>query len=233
MPELTFTIPWSALCSDNRKFISGQFILSKEYRESKQAIGLLSVAAARKAKWVRAEGPLALEVVVREPDRRRRDLNWSKNAKDGITAGEGVWWDDSQVRWELWRFSEDGPPDKATAGATVTIRTLDGFKDLPNIDPDAQPPKGPTVGRSRELQRPVADGLQRPRRVRRRSPAPDEPAGPASGGTGSGRGAARAPRQRRPRRAVTVGPGAPEAQARPVRAQTEAPRAPHRDERAQ
>ena len=67
MADLTFSIPWSALCSDNRKFISGQFILSKEYRESKQAIGLLSVAAARKAKWTRAEGPLALEVVVREP----------------------------------------------------------------------------------------------------------------------------------------------------------------------
>ena len=229
MSELTFTIPWSALCSDNRKFISGQFILSKEYRESKQAIGLLSVAAARKAKWVRAEGPLALEVVVREPDRRRRDLNWSKNAKDGITAGEGVWWDDSQVRWELWRFSEEGPPDKATAGATVTIRTLDGFKDLPNIDPDANP----TVGRSGKLQRPAADGLQRPRRVRRRPPASDEPAGPAPGGTGSGRGAARAPRQRRPRRAVTGGQDAPKAEAGALRPQAQTPRAPHRDERPQ
>jgi len=229
MSDLTFTVPWSALCSDNRKFISGQFILSKEYRESKQAIGLLSVAAARKARWTRAEGPLALEVVVREPDRRRRDLNWSKNAKDGITAGEGVWWDDSQVRWELWRFSEEGPPDKATAGATVTIRTLDGFKDTPNIDPDAQPP----MGRSRELQRPAADGLQRPRRVRRRPPAPDEPAGPAAGGAGRRRGAAGAPRQRRPRRAVTGGQDAPEAETRPIRPQAQASRASHRDERAQ
>ena len=229
MSELTFTVPWSALCSDNRKFISGQFILSKEYRESKQAIGLLSVAAARKAKWVRAEGPLALEVVVREPDRRRRDLNWSKNAKDGITAGEGVWWDDSQVRWELWRFSEEGPPDKATAGATVTIRTLDGFKDLPNIADDAQSP----VGRSRELQRPAADGLQRPRRVRRRPPAPDEPAGAAPGGTGGRRQSAGTPRQRRSGRAVTGGEDAPKAEAGALRPQTEAPRASHRDERAQ
>ena len=229
MSDLTFTVPWSALCSDNRKFISGQFILSKEYRESKQAIGLLSVAAARKAKWTRAEGPLALEVVVREPDRRRRDLNWSKNAKDGITAGEGVWWDDSQVRWELWRFSEDGPPDKALAGAVVTIRTLDGFKDIPDIDPNAQPP----MGRPRQLSGSAADGLQRPRRVRRRPPAPDEPAGPAAGGTGRGRGAARAPRQRRTGRAVTGGQDAPEAQARPVRPQAKASRASHRDERAQ
>jgi Holliday junction resolvase RusA-like endonuclease len=233
MSDLTFTVPWSALCSDNRKFISGQFILSKEYRESKQAIGLLSVAAARKAKWVRAEGPLALEVVVREPDRRRRDLNWAKNAKDGITAGEGVWWDDSQVRWELWRFSEDGPPDKATAGATVTIRTLDGFKDIPDIGVNAQPPRDPTMGRSRELQRPAADGLQRSGRVRRRPAAADEPVGPAPGGTGGGREPSGASRQRRTGRAVTGREDAPEAQARPVRAQAQAPRASHRDESAQ
>lgn len=217
MPAITFTVPWSALCSDNRKFISGQFILSKEYRESKHAIGLLSVAAARKAKWTRAEGPLALEVVVREPDRRRRDLNWSKNAKDGITAGEGVWWDDSQVRWELWRFSEDGPPDKATAGAVVTIRTLDGFKDAPDISVNGEPP----MGRSRELRADAAPRLQRPRRVRGGAAATVEPAGAAPGGTGRGRQQAGAPRQRRPRGAVEAREGAPEAQARVVRSQTQ------------
>jgi len=229
MADLTFSIPWSALCSDNRKFISGQFILSKEYRESKQSIGLLSVAAARKAKWTRAEGPLALEVVVREPDRRRRDLNWSKNAKDGITAGEGVWWDDSQVRWELWRFSEDGPPDKATAGAVVTIRTLDGFKDAPDISVNGEPP----MGRSRQLRADATPRLQRQGRVRGGAAAAVEPAGTAPGGTGGGRQPARPPRQRRSGRAVEGGEGPPKAQARPVRAQTQAPRPPHRDERAQ
>lgn len=229
MADLTFSIPWSALCSDNRKFISGQFILSKEYRESKQAIGLLSVAAARKAKWTRAEGPLALEVVVREPDRRRRDLNWSKNAKDGITAGEGVWWDDSQVRWELWRFDESGPPDKALAGAVVTIRTLDGFKDAPDIGADAKP----TVGRSRELRADAPPRLQRPRRVRGGAAAAVEPAGETSGRTGRGRQQAGAPRQRRSRGAVEAREGAAEAQARPVRAQAKAPRQTDRDERAQ
>ena len=122
MRELTFSVPWSGLCSDNRKFVSGQFILTKEYRESKQLIGALSLAAAKKAKWARQEGPLALEVVVREPDRRRRDLNWSKNAKDGITAGEAVWWDDSQVRDARWYFS--GTVDKQTAGAVITVVKL-------------------------------------------------------------------------------------------------------------
>lgn len=229
MPNLTFSIPWSALCSDNRKFISGQFILSKEYRESKQAIGLLSVAAARKAKWTRAEGPLALEVVVREPDRRRRDLNWSKNAKDGITAGEGVWWDDSQVRWELWRFSEDGPPDKATAGAVVTIRTLDGFKDAPDISVNGEPP----MGRSRQLRADAAPRLQRQGRVRGGAAAAVESAGAAPRGAKRGRQQAGPPRQRRSRGAIEAREGAPEAQTRPVRPPAQATPSPYRDERAQ
>lgn len=216
---LTFSVPWSGLCSDNRKFINGQFILTKEYRESKQLIGALSLAAAKKAKWTRQEGPLALEVVVREPDRRRRDLNWSKNAKDGITAGEAVWWDDSQVRWELWRFVE--PCDKATAGAVVTIRVLDGFQDAPNIGDDAQPP----MGRPRELPRPPAERLQREGGVRGGAPAALEPVGATARGAKRRRQPTRPPAQRGPGRAVTGGEGAPEAQAGPVRPQAKAPRA--------
>ena len=220
MPNvLTFSVPWSGLCSDNRKFINGQFILTKEYRESKQLIGALSLAAAKKAKWTRQEGPLALEVVVREPDRRRRDLNWSKNAKDGITAGEAVWWDDSQVRWELWRFVE--PCDKATAGAQVTIRVLDGFQDMPDIGPDANPP----VGRSRELRPEPAPRLQREGRVRGGAAAAVEPAGATARGAKRRRQPTRAAAQRGPGRAVAGGEGAPEAQAGAVRPQTQAPRA--------
>lgn len=118
--ELTFRVPWEALCSDNRKYVTG-YILSKEYRESKQLIGELSLAAARKAKWQRPEGALGLRVTVTEPDRRRRDFNWSKNLKDGMTQGEGVWWDDSQVREEHWLFAS---PDKAHAGALIVVWTL-------------------------------------------------------------------------------------------------------------
>ena len=218
MTALTFDVPWSGLCSDNRKFVSGQFILTKEYRESKALIGALSLAAARKQKWSRQEGPLALEVVVREPDRRRRDLNWSKNCKDGITAGEGVWWDDSQVRWELWRFVE--PCDKATAGAVVTIRVLDGFADCPNIGTHDAP-----MGRPGHLQRPPAKRLQRKGRVRGGTATAIEPASPVARGTRGGRKPTRAPRERGPGRAVTGGEGAPEAQAGPVRPQAKAPRA--------
>lgn len=223
MKSLGFTVPWSALCSDNRKFVSGQFILTKEYRESKTLIGQLSLAAARKAKWVRAEGPLALEVVVREPDRRRRDLNWSKNCKDGITAGEGVWWDDSQVRVECWRFVE--PPDKSRAGAVVTITQLDKFPDAP----DTAPHGDAAVGRSVELRGPAAAGLQREGRVRRGAAAPEQPAGAGAGRTPRRRGEGRAADERRARGAVPSGAGAVEAQARPVRASSKTARVSARD----
>jgi Holliday junction resolvase RusA-like endonuclease len=219
MKSLGFTVPWSALCSDNRKFVSGQFILTKEYRESKTLIGQLSLAAARKAKWGRAEGPLALEVVVREPDRRRRDLNWSKNCKDGITAGEGVWWDDSQVRVECWRFVE--PPDKSRAGAVVTITQLDKFPDAPDTDTHGDA----AVGRSDELREPAAAGLQRARRVRRGAAAADQPPVAGAGRAKRGRGEGRAADQRGARGAVSSGAGAVETQARPVRASSKAARA--------
>lgn len=123
---LTFSVPWAALCSDNRKFVSG-YILSKEYRQSKLLIGELSLAAAKMFGWALADVDLGLYVLVREPDRRRRDFNWSKNLKDGITQGGGVWQDDSQVREERWKFDT---PDKQNAGATITIWRLDELADV-------------------------------------------------------------------------------------------------------
>ncbi len=227
MPELSFVVPWSGLCSDNRKFINGQFILTKEYRESKALIGQLSLAAARKAKWTRQEGPLALEVVVREPDRRRRDLNWSKNAKDGITAGEAVWWDDSQVRWELWRFVE--PCDKATAGAEVTIRVLDGFQEASNIPAHAHPP----LGRSDDVRPETAPRLQRQGRVRGRAAAPVEPVGATAGRATGRRQRGSTPRQPRAGRAVPGGEDAAEAEAGVVCTPPKTARTARRHERAQ
>jgi len=68
MKPLTFSVPWAALISDNRKYVTG-YILSKEYREAKQLIGQLALAAAKKARWERQDGRLMIDVVVREPDR--------------------------------------------------------------------------------------------------------------------------------------------------------------------
>jgi Holliday junction resolvase RusA-like endonuclease len=225
MKTLTFSVPWAALCSDNRKFISGQFILSKEYRESKHVIGQLALAAAKKAKWTRAEGPLALEVVVREPDRRRRDLNWSKNCKDGITAGEGVWWDDSQVRWELWRFDETDSPDKASAGATITITTLDNFRAVPDTGAHDTPQGTPTMGRPRHVRGASAPRLQSTGRIRGRAATPDQPAGEATGRSSQRGTARRAPRQRGAGGPVEGGEGATAAKAGALQSSPKDPRA--------
>lgn len=122
MPKsLTFTVSWDALCSDNRKF-KFRFHLSDRYRASKKLIGQLSLAAAKKHKWPLATVDLGLYILVREPDKRRRDFNWSKNLKDGITEGGGVWEDDSQVREERWKFDL---PSKKNAGATIHIWILE------------------------------------------------------------------------------------------------------------
>lgn len=119
--SLTFDVPWAALCSDNRKF-KFRFHLSDKYRDSKKLIGKLSLAAAKKNGWPLAVVDLGLYVLVREPDKRRRDFNWSKNLKDGITEGGGVWEDDSQVREERWKFDT---PSKKNAGATIHIYLLE------------------------------------------------------------------------------------------------------------
>jgi Holliday junction resolvase RusA-like endonuclease len=119
---LTFTVPWAALCSDNRKF-KFRFVLSPQYRAAKLLVGTLAKEAAKKAGWPLAVVDLGLYVLVREPDRRRRDLNFSKNLKDGITDVGGVWVDDRQVRDERWKFE---PAEKGkAAGAIITIWRLD------------------------------------------------------------------------------------------------------------
>jgi Holliday junction resolvase RusA-like endonuclease len=79
--------------------------------------------AALKADWAKTGAVVHLEVEVIEPDRRRRDLNFSKALKDSISYSSVIWDDDSQVRSETWRFVGR---DKSTAGATVLIRILDG-----------------------------------------------------------------------------------------------------------
>lgn len=121
--QLIFTIPWSALCSDNRKYVTG-YVLSREYRESKAFIAALSVAAAKKQHWQCTLERVALAVSIREPDKRRRDINFSKNLKDGITMGGAIWEDDSQVREECWTMLDHLPRSKDTAGATITITLL-------------------------------------------------------------------------------------------------------------
>jgi len=121
-PTLSFDVPWDALCSDNRKYVSHSgYILSSEYRGAKTRLANHAWVAATQAKWQRATGPVLLMVAVREPDRRRRDFNWAKQVMDAINGSEAVWWDDSQVRQMFWSFAG---VDKDNPGATITVVLL-------------------------------------------------------------------------------------------------------------
>ena len=114
-------VPWLLLCSDNRKYVKG-YILSKQYRLAKDGIALLSQQAAANFGWACTDQPLSMNVQVWEPDHRRRDLNFSKALKDGITEGGAIWVDDRQVRDERWLFIDvPGKRAKAQAGAILTI----------------------------------------------------------------------------------------------------------------
>lgn len=114
---LVFDVPWSALCSDNRKYVA-RYILSKQYRQAKAEVQAAAMRAADKARWKLYDDSLSLVVVVREPNRRRRDFNYQKALMDAITESGVVWQDDSQVRQMLWTFTG---VDKLNPGATITI----------------------------------------------------------------------------------------------------------------
>lgn len=123
MAELTFVVPWQHLCPDNRKFLSGKFILSAQYRSAKEAVALLATVAAKKGKWKMPSGPMGLAVDILEPDHRKRDiLNHSKVVCDAITASGLVWYDDSQIADARWRRMGT---DKLKAGATIRLWTLE------------------------------------------------------------------------------------------------------------
>ncbi len=118
--QLALLLPWDALCSDNRKYMNRRFTLSPQYRKSKQLIAKLARLSARAQKWKVTREPLEIEVRIIEPDRRRRDLNFSKNLKDGISASGAIWKDDCQVRRETWELLPT--ISKNLAGAVVHVR---------------------------------------------------------------------------------------------------------------
>ena len=122
MSGLTIVLPWEALVSDNRRYVKGH-ILSKQYRDARTHTAALATAAAKAAKWRQTVKPVRLDVAIIEPDRRRRDLNFSKGVKDAISHAGSIWEDDAQVRAECWQFIGR---DKAKAGAVVRITLLEG-----------------------------------------------------------------------------------------------------------
>ena len=125
MKTLTINLPWTLLCSENRRYVS-QFnkALSPEYRAAKYGAALVATAAAKKAKWVVPTGPLRMDVTFTEPDHRKRDYkNFSKALCDSLTASGHVWIDDSQIRCG---YEESVKVSKDHAGAVIVITTLKG-----------------------------------------------------------------------------------------------------------
>lgn len=122
MSGLTIVLPWEALVSDNRRYVKGH-ILSKQYREARARAAAIAIETAAKAKWRRTVKPVRMDVAIIEPDRRRRDLNFSKALKDAISQAGTIWEDDAQVRAECWQFTGR---DKDKAGAVVRITFLEG-----------------------------------------------------------------------------------------------------------
>jgi Holliday junction resolvase RusA-like endonuclease len=118
--SFSFFVPWDGLCSDNRRTIF-RHVLSKEYRHAMQTIASNAAKAAQAQGWKRTPYAVTLTVDIREPDQRKRDLNFSKVVKDGIGAALVVWEDDQQVRDEIWRFDDENPPAPEHAGAIITI----------------------------------------------------------------------------------------------------------------
>lgn len=117
MKELRFSMPWSALVSDNRRYGRGH-ILSRQYRQARKEVAAHCVIAALAARWEKTDAVVHLEAEIIEPDRRRRDLNFGKALKDSITHAGVIWEDDSQVRSETWRFTGR---DKRKAGVNICI----------------------------------------------------------------------------------------------------------------
>ncbi len=109
-------------CSDNRKYVKGH-ILSAEYRNAKDALAARSHDAAMLVGWQLTDKPLSLRILITQPNTsRHRDLSFSKQTKDAITQGQGIWEDDRQVKEEWWRFTD--VVDKGNAGAWVSIAPL-------------------------------------------------------------------------------------------------------------
>lgn len=120
---LRWWIPWALLCSDNRKYAGRSLkVLSREYRAAKEGLASHSATIATVAGWAVTDAPLSVRWVVREPDARRRDLSFSKQVKDAITLGGGIWRDDAQVREEHWLFVGTGAPVSGRSQAAVRAR---------------------------------------------------------------------------------------------------------------
>lgn len=121
---VTITLPWAYLVPDNvRHGLVGRTIrLTARYRDAQQALHLAALAGWRAAgRRGPLEGPLAIDVLLVAPDRRRRDVsNYAKIIGDAL-AGV-AWHDDAQIADARYRR---GPVDPAAPCAVLTVRPME------------------------------------------------------------------------------------------------------------
>lgn len=99
---VTLTLPWSVLVRDNARYgvLRGRMILTREYRQAKEAAYMLACGQVRDRPAFSA--PVALEARIYFPDRqRKRDAgNYRKLVTDAL---EGVLYpDDTLIHDERW-----------------------------------------------------------------------------------------------------------------------------------
>lgn len=107
-------LPWGCIVSKNRKYTvtkSGRMILTKNYRDAKEAIKLFGKKA---YKGKPLTGDVSMDFVLYLPDKRKRDmLNTTQIICDGL---EGIFYeDDHQI-------------------SLVTINRLDVDRDNPRVE---------------------------------------------------------------------------------------------------
>jgi Holliday junction resolvase RusA-like endonuclease len=117
-------LPWAVLAQANHRLVpvkSGsrvRLILSKDYRQAKDAAGLLATA---QWKGDALSGPVMVEIAFYEPDKRVRDpSNLQKLIEDCLT---GVCYaDDSQIADLRWFRAGI---DRANPRAEITVEELE------------------------------------------------------------------------------------------------------------
>ena len=120
---LRIVFPWAAVVPDNggAKYgvVKGRMILSKRYREAKEAAHLLALGACQGQRF--GEGCVSVGVIVIAPDHRRRDIaNVLKLLCDALT---GAAYEDDQQIAEL--VVTRHPIDRVDPRVIVHVRPYD------------------------------------------------------------------------------------------------------------
>lgn len=123
MTEVWFTIPGKVETNHRARVTRNGTFHAKEYVVYKRAVAL-AAKASRSVGWTPG-GRFEVQVVIREPDLRSRDLD---NAAKGILDGcRGVLWDDDRQIDRL--VIERGAVDRVMPRAHVYVRRIESSEE--------------------------------------------------------------------------------------------------------